>query len=536
MGLQSSPFFLLAAKILVFCLITLHAYTTIRKSSQTSMYLEKLQAAESLIYDSLPQERPWKDRTTDTKAAKTNQNQNQNQKRTKRLKKQKDKQHDLSELTDLSKWVRRKPSLPDKTKPLFLMNFTHYFSHIPKSGAEYAAGELMKLIKGSIRLPGNQTEMEVQRAQQRFMEQVYPEFFQQRRSHIDLNVPTDLTGETEGYTPPVICNAGTTPLSHLKDYYIRGPNAKIINPNKRPKYLKWKCDMWTSEWPWSRHAHSVYTIVRDPYSHILSQYFHCTESRDHARPRKTGNGTAIENRQDLMPPLDEWMQTYVDLMNENLDSREMFNRTKDLKNEFHCYNPMNSESVFTKFMHKLPKSYTYPYPHDVPKDRPPRLKKLDMRLFSELKDKYKVIGDTSRMTKTICAIFIKYTEGQHVPEVCDCTHVRNKEYDGGEFLTANLYVNPHLEDNAPKRSFLTMGYNASKHAHGVTNHGSSYAKKLTKEQRALIERLRGLDLVLYNVSRAVFDEQVSEMESEYKIKICDKWNPPERVPTMKEDP
>mmetsp|Transcript_2635 Transcript_2635/g.7198 ORF Transcript_2635/g.7198 Transcript_2635/m.7198 type:complete len:84 (+) Transcript_2635:193-444(+) len=78
MGLQSSPFFLLAAKILVFCLITLHAYTTIRKSSQTSMYLEKLQAAESLIYDSLPQERPWKDRTTDTKAAKTNQNQNQN--------------------------------------------------------------------------------------------------------------------------------------------------------------------------------------------------------------------------------------------------------------------------------------------------------------------------------------------------------------------------------------------------------------------------------------------------------------------------
>lgn len=519
-----------AAKLLVFCLATLHVYTTIRKSSQTSLYLEKLQAAENIIYETTPNEAPWK-KVKYVKTAKA-------AKATKHRKYKKREGEYYDKLTNLSDWVKLdKYDYEDPSEPRFIDNFTHFFSHIPKSGAEYAASELLKLLKVTTRLPGNRTEMSIARAQKRFSENVYPEFFEQRRSHMDRNLPIDLSGETEAYTPPLICNMGTTPVSHLKHHYIRGSNKAYENSTKPPRKLRWKCNMWVTEMPWNRHALNVYTIVREPFSHLLSQYFHCTESRDHARSRKMGNGVVLENRQDMMPSLDEWMQTYADLMDENLDAYEMFNRTQELKNKFHCYNPINSESHFVKFVHKLPKKYHYPYPYDAPENRQrtTRLKKVDKKLFEEVKKKYAVVGDTSQMVKTICAIFIKFTQGEHIPEVCECTEIRDGGSDGGEFLVTNLYTNPvgKLPEGS-KQGVITMGYNATKHAHGVKNHGSAFVKNLTDHQRDLVGRLRGLDMVLYNVSRAVFDEQIQEMESKYKIKVCDKWNRPKTVPIILE--
>ena len=71
--------------------------------------------------------------------------------------------------------------------------------------------------------------------------------------------------------------------------------------------------------------------------------------------------------------------------------------------------------------------------------------------------------------------------------------------------------------------YLQLGYHSEKHGHGVTVRGSEFAEEgLTVSQRTQItEHLRPLDLVLYNISRAVFDAQTAELEAAYGIKICD---------------
>ena len=71
---------------------------------------------------------------------------------------------------------------------------------------------------------------------------------------------------------------------------------------------------------------------------------------------------------------------------------------------------------------------------------------------------------------------------------------------------------------------MGWGY-PKKHAHGVKNHGSTFLQKLTLHQEEQIAKLRTLDFVLYNISRAVFDEQVRDMEANYNFKLCDQWNP-----------
>ena len=55
-----------------------------------------------------------------------------------------------------------------------------------------------------------------------------------------------------------------------------------VNPlNRRPiSYKNTTCTMWMSEQHYNKAASNTYTLVRDPRQHVLSQYFHCTESTD----------------------------------------------------------------------------------------------------------------------------------------------------------------------------------------------------------------------------------------------------------------
>jgi len=189
----------------------------------------------------------------------------------------------------------------------------------------------------------------------------------------------------------------------------------------------------------------------------------------------------------------------------------------------------------------LPKDYTYPYfdgtdwngqrpEHD---DRDEASKQLDRQLFDDLKKRFRVIGDTAQMTKTICAIFIDYSEGKHIPALCDCSQTVDGNTTSNDkfFQIRNLYFKPdsQLVFRGLSRN-ITIGYDAEKHSHGVKHHGSSFAKtNLTSVQKNVIEKfLRKRDLILYNVSRAVFAEQVREMEVSYGIKLCDQWNRPPR--------
>lgn len=280
--------------------------------------------------------------------------------------------------------------------------------------------------------------------------------------------------------------------------------------------------MSATERPWNKIAANVYTIVREPFSHVLSQYFHCTQSEAHGN-RSYGR----------MPSLDVWLKTYANLTEGIMNKTETDRKIQSLQWYFNCYNPIDSESEFTDFKHKvysdLPGHYSYPYsPHNTNKDhdhgdRDDETKRIDKFLFDDLKGRYKIIGDMAQMTKTLCAIFIDFTQGKHIPELCDCTNPHDDgDSNNGTFNVTNLYIDPH--QTSPRT--LEIGYNSKNHSHGVKHHGSSHLKEITQDQRELMAKLRRNDMVLFNISRAVFEEQIRDMETSYGIKICDQWNMP----------
>ena len=446
--------------------------------------------------------------------------------------------------------------------PPSFLNLTHFLSHIPKSGAEYAHGELVRLLVSTIPLPNNLTINKVRMVQSEYNKAMILSDNNNNNSNNNKEEPLFFSQNLtqDAYMPPVICNMGNGSAKRFKPYYLNMANN-----------LKFRCSMWMSEQHWTYHAQNVYTIVREPASHLLSQYFHCTESMNHAhkKTRKnekaeaktTGNDTFM-NRQDLMPSLDVWLDAYANLTDRIplFHTRpHNFNRHwyegKKLNRLYACYNPVDSESAFVKFPPAgdgkdgfgvaLPEDYTYPYPYnssnndnddnDDANRRDEATKILDKTLFEDLKRRYNVIGDTARMTKTVCAIFVDYTQGKHIPKPCDCTNIKNTITDinnstnssGTLFEVPNLYVGPNMKGrHFYSSSMVSIGYDIDKHSHGVKNHGSSFLKNLTLHQKGQITKLRKMDSILYNISRAVFDEQVRDMEANYDFKLCDQWNRP----------
>eukprot|EP00536_Pseudo-nitzschia_multiseries_P018453 jgi/Psemu1/315921/fgenesh1_kg.2548_\ len=410
----------------------------------------------------------------------------------------------------------------------------------------------------TIPLPRNHTLPSIHRAQLSYERSLQTKnssaeyFSDQSKNHDDDNP------RSKAYAPPLICNAAVLPLRYLPHYYV--------NHGLKQK-VKFRCVFWMTEQPYSFQgvngdpvAKKVYTIVREPMSHVLSQYFHCTESSDHVRKRNPLTGELLEHHKK-MPSLDVWLTTYARLARmtraEKIAPFHLYKHgnIEALRVRFRCYNPIDSESAFVQFppirtnasgeevMVDLPKDYTYPYfddkshhgrrpeererERDRDRDRDEASKQLDRQLFDDLKRRFRVIGDTSQMTKTICAIFIDYSEGKHIPAPCDCTHNTVHTDDTAvatssetSFQIPNLYFRQKVH--------VAIGYDAKIHSHGVENHGSSFAKSnLTSDQKDLIQTvLRKQDFILYNVSRAVFDEQVREMEASYGIKLCDRWNRP----------
>mmetsp|Transcript_45458 Transcript_45458/g.88798 ORF Transcript_45458/g.88798 Transcript_45458/m.88798 type:complete len:482 (+) Transcript_45458:163-1608(+) len=399
---------------------------------------------------------------------------------------------------------------------VFMDNVTHFLSHIPKSGGTYASSMLQKLLQAAVRLPNNRTERDVMMAQAIFNRSMHdsnffaePEFNQ---SMFDEGLywrpewrsrrmpPVDLTGETDAYTPPFVCDHGFgTAVSRFQPYFVR------------QQRIRFKCEMWVAEGPWNDIAHNVYTVLREPLSHVLSQYFHCTE---------------VRIRQE-MPAMDVWLETYANLKEEFPNKGKVYyDRLAALQKRFRCYNPIDSESVYTAFRYEhLPEEYTYPYPNTENRDE--ETKKLDKSLFEDLKRRFQIIGDTSQMTKTICAIFIDFTQGKHIPDICDCTHAKgdgDEDHGSRTFFISNLYTDPHTLSFQNNR--LKIGYTPEQNSHGVKHHGSAYLKEMAPDQRELLTTLRSNDLLLYNISRAVFAEQIRDMEARYGIRVCDRWNQP----------
>ncbi|OEU23513.1 hypothetical protein FRACYDRAFT_233683 [Fragilariopsis cylindrus CCMP1102] len=145
---------------------------------------------------------------------------------------------------------------------------------------------------------------------------------------------------------------------------------------------------------------------------------------------------------------------------------------------------------------------------------------IDELLFNNLKSRFKLIGDVARMTKMVCAIFIDSYQGKHIPEACDCTYTANRtrENSSSTFCVPNRNVFPTgVRPNGTPDCSVTLGYNSSTHGHGVKHHGSSYLKTLGRETLELLHRVRFRDMILFNVTRAVFEKQIDEMETQYKF-------------------
>ena len=394
---------------------------------------------------------------------------------------------------------------PPSLKFLHMDNLSHFLSHIPKAGCSYAHDELTRLLLSSTYLPDRRTLQNVRDAQNRFDRRRFSgDFFMPQADHVSL--PANLTSDagSDAFAPPLVCNHGTTTLERLHPYYLAQSGESMI---------RYRCVMHVTEQPWTAAARHTYTIIREPLSHVLSQYFHCTESPQH---RRSGQGR--------MPPLDEWLETYAELKESDFDEKEKRRRAQIFKQAYKCYNPIDSESEFTAFDRQLPKGYTYPYPDNGDHNgRDKAMRRLDGELFESLERRYRIIGDMAQMVKTLCAIFISFAG--HVPEVCDCTEqsADSSGHNSSTFCLPNLYTHP----DGPRNTLqcpVRMGYDSGKHAHGVQNHGSSVLKEITERQRELISDLRSRDLVLYNVSRAVFAKQVAALEAQHKIRICNQWN------------
>ena len=300
-------------------------------------------------------------------------------------------------------------------KPSKDINFTYFFSHIPKSGSAYAHKTLQSLLLSTIPIIKNNST----------------------NAGSDNNNNNN-NNDNDNPPPSMFCNSATAYIGQLQQYFNLGKFPFVV--------YNFTCVMWTTEQYYSPFAtRGVYTIIREPISHTLSQYFHCKESIDHKRQKmiKINNKKEKISRDHLMPKLDDWLNSYSNLVNDTYEYNglkqnyhKFISNTTDLKqyskrieamskHQYQCYDPINSQSKYTKFPPIniiLPKDYTYEYndnidgididgndsvnENDNHNDNHNDKNKsnntiLDQILFNDLKKKYNIIGDTSRMTKTV---------------------------------------------------------------------------------------------------------------------------------------
>ena len=260
-------------------------------------------------------------------------------------------------------------------------------------------------------------------------------------------------------------------------------------------YMTEQFDHLSQNRTWISPARKTYIILRNPVEHTISQYFHCTESREH-------------RKKELMPSLDTWLETYYNistgksLYNITTGKKEYDNRTgnsleierKDLFGRyvpmvfslFNCYNPIDFQSVWAGAINKR------------------GMFLLENATFSDqvdfFRERYTIMGDNAQMDKTVCAIFIHYTGW--IPPKCDCT----------EQTTTTLNATNEEGNETQKKPSAD---------HGVQHHGSSFNRSLRHDE--FIQEIRRNDLKLYKVSKAVFEIQVQELEAKHDFKLCDSY-------------
>lgn len=259
-----------------------------------------------------------------------------------------------------------------------------------------------------------------------------------------------------------------------KDYWVNATDIMAVcnigrgNFITRPADFKGKqCQSYMSERSYSNipsTAGKVYTILRNPKEHVVSQYFHCMESKDHAHKRGFMRNAT----------LDEWMQDFVKNILEISYENNQTARMLLAKQKYQCYDPINLQLKYLEMNYNFYNSTII-------------MNKTTIK--EELRGKFEIIGDQSQMKKTICAMFISFTKV--VPDECVCSQQNNRRL--GSFASSD---------------------------HGVIHHGATYQP--TSVQKILISKLTRLDQILYECAQEVFQEQVENIEERYQIQLCNK--------------
>ena len=112
---------------------------------------------------------------------------------------------------------------PSKNDKASIQTITHFFSHIPKAGGQYAWQEILRLFQSTVVYPNNRTKDDIRYAHQRFNQ-----YYKNSTNGSDFlistgdenwnNFPVDLEGATDAYTPSKLCQWGLAPLNKIKPY------------------------------------------------------------------------------------------------------------------------------------------------------------------------------------------------------------------------------------------------------------------------------------------------------------------------------
>eukprot|EP00978_Attheya_sp_CCMP212_P017758 scaffold47815_cov110-Attheya_sp.AAC.1 len=216
----------------------------------------------------------------------------------------------------------------------------------------------------------------------------------------------------------------------------------------------------------NRPPHNL-VMLRNPATHVVSQYFHCTESTDHtkARHRMPSVSSNDSNTSGLLQWLRHWerirQSTSVQQQKSTHGAQKHWN-----DKELSCYNPINLQS------------WLIGYPQDK----------------EEFESWFDVIGIQSQFHRSFCLMITKTLS--HVPAICNCSSTTT---------TRRAEEAQHGRQSA---------YND----HGVKHHGDSFQP--TEEEVELIRNLTGYDQKLYRHAEEIFEEQVTAMEQHYGVKFC----------------
>jgi len=253
-----------------------------------------------------------------------------------------------------------------------------------------------------------------------------------------------------------LCNVGEMPI--LKDTILM------------PEYGGTKCTMYMSEYqyvklPSNKIPQYAYTIVRNPKHHVLSQYFHCTESNDRGARQKNAK------REIPLPSLDEWLSKWVLSID---DSKERF-----LNSKMRCYNPIDLQSKYVGF------------DNDYTSNNASIGSDTAAAAMKSIQQKFTVIGQLDDIDRVLCVIMIHYAGW--LPAKCNCSSSDN--------------------DQRRRRRLTEISQ------HGVIHHGSTY--NTTRFEDSLIEKLTTKDELLYDYSKQLFETQLRVVEEYFNVTICD---------------